>query len=87
MTPGTRIWRIAHLSDVRVVGERYGFPIEGGKSGPLGNWSHGAGLGLKKFGCCALAWVSSSIAEEDQDDFDWRVAEITSAPDAGRCNR
>ena len=62
MTPGTRIWRIAHLSDVRVVGERYGFPIEGGKSGPIGNRSlasgslfHGAGLGLKKFGCCALA--------------------------------
>ena len=26
--PGARIWRVAHLSDVHVVGERYGFRIE-----------------------------------------------------------
>jgi hypothetical protein len=32
-----RIWRIAHLSDVHVVGERYGFRIESGRSGPRGN--------------------------------------------------
>jgi hypothetical protein len=32
-----RIWRIAHLSDVHVVGERYGFRIESGRKGPRGN--------------------------------------------------
>jgi hypothetical protein len=32
-----RIWRIAHLSDVHVVGERYGFRMESGRSGPRGN--------------------------------------------------
>jgi hypothetical protein len=32
-----RIWRIAHLSDVHVVGERYGFRIESGRSGPRGD--------------------------------------------------
>src|SRR6516165_3699095 len=31
------IWRIAHLSDIHVVGERYGFRIESGRSGPRGN--------------------------------------------------
>ena len=30
-------WRIAHLSDIHVVGERYGFRIESGRSGPRGN--------------------------------------------------
>lgn len=34
--PG-RTWRIAHLSDLHVVGERYGFRIESGRSGPRGN--------------------------------------------------
>ena len=29
--------RIAHLSDVHVVGERYGFRIESGRAGPQGN--------------------------------------------------
>jgi len=32
-----KIWRIAHLSDIHVVGERFGFRIEGGRSGPRGN--------------------------------------------------
>jgi hypothetical protein len=32
-----RIWRIAHLSDIHVVSERYGFRIESGRSGPRGN--------------------------------------------------
>jgi 3',5'-cyclic AMP phosphodiesterase CpdA len=32
-----RKWRIAHLSDLHVVGERYGFRIESGRSGPRGN--------------------------------------------------
>jgi len=34
---GGRIWRFAHLSDLHVVGERYGFRIESGRSGPRGN--------------------------------------------------
>ena len=34
---GGRSWRIVHLSDVHVVGERYGFRIESGRSGPRGN--------------------------------------------------
>ena len=32
-----RTWRVAHLSDVHVVGERYGFRIESGRAGPRGN--------------------------------------------------
>ncbi len=32
-----RKWRVAHLSDVHVVGERYGFRIESGRAGPRGN--------------------------------------------------
>lgn len=35
--PGARQWRIAHLSDLHTVGERYGFRIESGRSGPRGN--------------------------------------------------
>jgi hypothetical protein len=30
-------WRVAHLSDIHIVGERYGFRIESGRSGPRGN--------------------------------------------------
>jgi predicted MPP superfamily phosphohydrolase len=36
-TPGARTWRVAHLSDVHVVGERYGFRIESGRSGAQGD--------------------------------------------------
>lgn len=32
-----RTWRIAHLSDVHVVGHQYGFRLESGRSGPRGN--------------------------------------------------
>jgi hypothetical protein len=32
-----RTWRIVHLSDIHVVGERYGRRIESGRSGPSGN--------------------------------------------------
>jgi hypothetical protein len=32
-----KIWRVAHLSDLHIVGERYGFRIESGRSGPRGN--------------------------------------------------
>lgn len=34
---GDRVWRIAHLSDIHLVGERYGLRIESGRSGPRGN--------------------------------------------------
>jgi hypothetical protein len=37
LPPDARTWRIAHLSDVHVVGEHYGFRIESGRSGPRGN--------------------------------------------------
>jgi 3',5'-cyclic AMP phosphodiesterase CpdA len=30
-------WRIAHLSDIHLVGEQYGFRIECGRNGPRGN--------------------------------------------------
>ncbi|MGO4830871.1 metallophosphoesterase, partial [Rhizobiaceae sp. 2RAB30] len=35
--PDDRRWRVAHLSDIHVVGERFGFRIESGRSGPRGN--------------------------------------------------
>lgn len=34
---GARRWRVAHFSDIHVVGERYGFRIESGRAGPRGN--------------------------------------------------
>ncbi|HEY7300512.1 MAG TPA: metallophosphoesterase [Xanthobacteraceae bacterium] len=34
---GLRRWRVAHLSDLHIVGERYGFRIESGRLGPRGN--------------------------------------------------
>jgi hypothetical protein len=36
-TVGDRTWRVAHLSDIHTVGERYGFRIESGRSGARGN--------------------------------------------------
>jgi predicted MPP superfamily phosphohydrolase len=32
-----RSWRVAHLSDLHVVGERYGFRLGSGRAGPRGN--------------------------------------------------
>ncbi|OCK54130.1 metallophosphoesterase [Bradyrhizobium sp. LMTR 3] len=32
-----RTWRVAHLSDIHVIGEHYGFRIESGRAGPRGN--------------------------------------------------
>ncbi len=32
-----RRWRVAHLSDLHIVGEHYGFRMETGRSGPQGN--------------------------------------------------
>jgi hypothetical protein len=34
---GGRVWRVAHLSDIHTVAERYGFRIESGRGGPRGN--------------------------------------------------
>ncbi len=36
-TKKRRVWRVAHLSDVHIVGERYGFRLESGRVGPRGN--------------------------------------------------
>ncbi|MDB5597331.1 MAG: calcineurin-like phosphoesterase family protein [Hyphomicrobiales bacterium] len=36
-SPSARRWRVVHLSDIHVVGERYGFRIESGRAGPRGN--------------------------------------------------
>ncbi|MBA1157595.1 metallophosphoesterase family protein [Microvirga mediterraneensis] len=33
----SRTWRVAHLSDLHAVGDRYGFRIESGRMGPRGN--------------------------------------------------
>jgi 3',5'-cyclic AMP phosphodiesterase CpdA len=35
--PTGRSWRVAHLSDLHIVGETYGFRIESGRAGPQGN--------------------------------------------------
>jgi hypothetical protein len=35
--PAARCWRVAHLSDLHVVGGRYEFRIESGRRGPRGN--------------------------------------------------
>jgi 3',5'-cyclic AMP phosphodiesterase CpdA len=35
--PGARTLRIAHVSDLHLVGERYGYRMESGTSGPCGN--------------------------------------------------
>jgi predicted phosphodiesterase len=37
--PETRIVRVAHLSDLHIVGERYGYRMEAGTAGPRGNRS------------------------------------------------
>jgi hypothetical protein len=34
---GAPTWRIAHLSDIHMVGERFGFRLESGRDGPRGN--------------------------------------------------
>ena len=41
-----RTWRVAHVSDIHVVGERYGFRIESGRAGPRGNERFKRLLGL-----------------------------------------
>ena len=39
-----RTWRVAHLSDIHTVGERYGFRVESGRAGPRGNERLGRAL-------------------------------------------
>jgi hypothetical protein len=65
-----KTWRVAHLSDIHVVGERFGFRIEGGRSGPRGNER------LKQ----ALAALDEAHAREPLD-FVLITGDIT---DAGR---
>ncbi len=36
-TTDARTWRVVHLSDIHVVGQRYGFRLESGRAGPRGN--------------------------------------------------
>ena len=35
--PGAKNWRVVQLSDIHIVGERYGFRVESGRAGPRGN--------------------------------------------------
>lgn len=67
---GEARWRVAHLSDIHVVGEPYGFRLECGRDGPRGNG------GLDR----ALAAVAEADARER---LDWILVtgDIT---DAGR---
>jgi len=37
VSPGGPSWRVAHLSDLHVIGDQYGFRIESGRAGPRGN--------------------------------------------------
>jgi hypothetical protein len=37
IAPATPAWRVAHLSDIHVVGDPYGFRLECGRDGPRGN--------------------------------------------------
>lgn len=67
---GEATWRIAHLSDIHVVGETYGFRLECGRDGPRGNHR--------------LDRVFDLIAQEHAErPFDWILVtgDIT---DAGR---
>jgi Calcineurin-like phosphoesterase len=52
-----RVWRVAHLSDLHFVGERYGWRIESGRSGPQGN----------ERARCALAQLDALHAEKPLD--------------------
>jgi 3',5'-cyclic AMP phosphodiesterase CpdA len=37
LSSGSKLWRVAHLSDIHVVGGEYEFRIESGRCGPRGN--------------------------------------------------
>jgi hypothetical protein len=67
-----RTWRIAHVSDIHVVGERYGFRIESGRAGPCGN---------ERFN--RLLDLMDLIHQNDPLDAVLITGDIT---DAGRCS-
>jgi hypothetical protein len=67
-----RTWRIAHVSDIHVVGERYGFRIESGRAGPSGN---------ERFN--RLLDLMDSIHQSDPLDAVLITGDMT---DAGRCS-
>jgi hypothetical protein len=67
-----RTWRVAHVSDIHVVGERYGFRIESGRAGPCGN---------ERFN--RLLDLMDSIHQNDPLDAVLITGDMT---DAGRCS-
>lgn len=70
IAPGAPVWRVAHLSDIHIVGDAFGFRLECGRDGPQGNMR--------------LATTLSLLAQEDaRDPLDWILitGDIT---DAGR---
>jgi hypothetical protein len=67
-----RTWRIAHVSDIHVVGERFGFRIESGRAGPCGN---------ERFS--RLLALMDSIHQNDPLDAVLITGDMT---DAGRCS-
>jgi Calcineurin-like phosphoesterase len=67
-----RTWRVAHVSDIHVVGERYGFRIESGRAGPCGN---------ERFN--RLLDLMDSIHQNDPLDALLITGDMT---DAGRCS-
>jgi hypothetical protein len=70
ITPGAATWRVAHLSDIHLVGEAYGFRLECGRDGPRGNQRFEAAL-------AALA------AEHARAPLDW-ILVTGDLTDAGR---
>ncbi|CAH0145078.1 metallophosphoesterase [Roseomonas sp. CECT 9278] len=70
IVPGTAAWRIAHLSDIHVVGDPYGFRLECGRDGPRGNARLDAALAV-------LA------AEDARERLDW-IMVTGDVTDAGR---
>ena len=54
-----RTWRVAHLSDIHIVGERYGFRIESGRSGRAAT-NGCSGCSRSSRGCtCRIRWMPS----------------------------
>ncbi len=70
ITTGAATWRVAHLSDIHLVGEAYGFRLECGRDGPRGNQRFEAAL-------AALA------AEHARAPLDW-ILVTGDLTDAGR---
>jgi hypothetical protein len=70
ITPGTPAWRVAHLSDIHLVGDPYGFRLECGRDGPRGNGRVDAALAALE-------------AEDARARLDW-VLVTGDVTDAGR---